>query len=82
MEEEISKKAYVPVMAYFDEYGHITPVFLTMEDGRTYEIDQVTAVSPSASLHAGGVRYTCMIQGAEQYVWLEEKRWFVEAAKE
>ena len=73
-------KIYVAVKALFDPDGNITPLSLIWEDEREYEIDRVLDVRRAASLKAGGfgLRYTVMIQGRQRYIWLEEKRWFVE----
>lgn len=75
-------KVYVQVNADFREDGRIIPRYLVWEDGTRFEIDKVTDVRPAASLKAGGcgMRYTCLIQGGEHYLFYEgNARWFVEA---
>jgi hypothetical protein len=47
-------------------------------------IDNVKDVRNAANLKDGasggaGLRFTCMIQGLERYLWLMEGRWFVES---
>lgn len=73
-------KRYICVTAKFDSEGKITPEKIHWEDGRTFEIDRITDIRPAASLKAGGagIRYTCKLCGKQKYLFLEEKRWFVE----
>lgn len=61
--------------------GTIMPLAIHWNEGELYEIDRVIDIRPCASLKAGGagIRYTCMIQGHQKYIWLEESKWFVEA---
>lgn len=68
------------VVRYYPD-GTITPLAVWWEEGIVYPIDKIVDVRPCASLKAGGagIRYTCMIQGHEKYIWLEENKWFVEA---
>ena len=75
---EHRRKHYVEVLARIDEDGAVTPVSITWEDGRTFEIDRVLDVRRAASLKAGGsgVRYTVRIGHTETYLFLEEDRWF------
>ena len=73
-------KVYVRVDARFHPDGHLSPVRVTWEDGRTYEVTRVTNICRAASLKAGGagIRYTVQIGRTETYLFLEEDRWFVE----
>lgn len=73
-------KTYVGVHEFRSEDGTILPRVIVWEDGTTYEIDRVLDIRPAASLKAGGagVRYTVRINGKETYLWLEDKRFFVE----
>lgn len=77
----MSCKRYVDMVVQYTADGKILPLAVRWAPGELFEIDRVTDVRPCASLKAGGagIRYTCMIQGHEKYVWLEENRWFVEA---
>ena len=77
------RKVYVEVTAKFDTDGIITPLSVTGEDGKVYEIDKVLDKRRAASLKAGGIgmRYTCRILGRESYLFYEEPRWFVEAKR-
>jgi hypothetical protein len=73
-------KVFVEVIAKFTKDGLKTPLTVTWEDGRRFEIDKVTDVRRAASLKAGGqgIRYKCRINGRETFLWLEDDKWFVE----
>ncbi len=73
-------KVYVDVDAHFTREGELTPVAITWEDGRRYEVDRILDVQRCASRKAGGVgiRYTCRICGRASYLYYEVDRWFVE----
>ena len=74
-------KVYVGVDAHFDGKGNVIPVAVIWEDGRRYEIDKVTRIARRASLRAGGtgIRYTCIINGQQSYLFYEgNQKWFVE----
>ena len=77
----MSCKKYVEMIVRYLDDGTIIPLAIRWEEGHLYEIDRVIEARPAASMKAGGagIRYTCMIQGHEKYIWLEENRWFVEA---
>ena len=80
--QEICRKVYVKVNAEFTEEGILHPKNLTWEDGTTFEIDRILDQRRAVSLKAGGVgiRYTCLINGHQSYLFYEENyRWFVEA---
>ena len=74
------RKVFVEVVAHFDIDGKMSPVALTWEDGRQFEVDRVLDVRRAASLKAGGqgTRYTCIVQGKEVYMFYEVDRWFME----
>jgi len=74
-------KKYVEMIVKYLEDGTIMPLAIHWNEGELYEIDRVIDTRPCASLKAGGagIRYTCMIQGHQKYIWLEENKWFVEA---
>ena len=74
-------KRYVEMIVKYLEDGTIMPLAIHWNEGELYEIDRVIDIRPCASLKAGGagIRYTCMIQGYQKYIWLEENKWFVEA---
>ena len=78
-----SEKKYIDVYAIFHADGSLTPVSIIWDDGRKFEIDMVKDVRRAASLKAGGcgMRYTCMIQGKQVNLFLEEDRWFIEMPK-
>jgi len=73
-------KVYVDVIVIFHADGSIRPMIITWEDGRKYKIDKIIDVRRAASLKAGGIgiRYTCIIQGHQTYLFLEKTRWWVE----
>ena len=73
-------KRYVDVTAVFHSDGTVIPLCVNWSDGRRFPIDRVTDIRRAASLKAGGVgiRYTCMINGHEKFLFLEESRWFLE----
>lgn len=78
--DNVYKKYVDMIVRYFPD-GTIVPLAVWWAEGELFQIDKVIDYRPCASLKAGGagIRYTCMIQGREKYVWLEENRWFVEA---
>lgn len=74
-------KVYVDVNAIFTRDGRLLPKSIVWKDGRRYDIQRIRQITRAASLRAGGVglRYTCMIEGKESYLYYEENnRWFVE----
>ena len=77
---ESRRKRYVEVVARFDEDGSITPLSITWEDGRTFEIDQILGHRHAASLKVGGtgMRYLIRIGNATTYLFHEDPRWYVE----
>lgn len=76
-----SCKIYVDVNATFTKDGRLLPKSIIWSDGHRYEIQRVKHVCRAASLKAGGVgmRYTCIIDGRESYLYYEDNNmWFVE----
>lgn len=73
-------KQFVSVEAKFDTDGNLLPLSIIWDDGRKFEIDRVTDVRYSASLKSGGtgLRYTCRIGNHLRYLYLDDKRWFIE----
>jgi hypothetical protein len=73
-------KVYVSVKAVFHQDGRVQPVSFLWEDGCEYEIDRVIDARRAASLKGGGVgmRFTCMVQGKQTYLFWDEDRWFME----
>ena len=89
MTQQKPTKVYVPVEVLFDENGEMRPHSITWEDGRKYEIDQVTDIRPAPARKAGGQgdRYTIWIKGKLSYLFFERAatvsrcnlgKWFVE----
>lgn len=77
---EHRRKHYVEVLARIGEDGEVTPVSVTWEDGRTFEIDRILDRRQAASLKVGGtgMRYLVRIGQATTYLFYENPRWFVE----
>lgn len=75
------RKAYVSVTARFEKDGSIIPLSILWEDGTVFTLDKITNICMAASMKAGGagIRYTCIINGIQTYLFLEKDRWFVEA---
>ncbi len=74
------RKHYVEVVARTDEDGRVSPLSVTWEDGRVFEIDRIMDVRQAASLKVGGtgVRYLVRIGQRTTYLFFENPRWFVE----
>ena len=73
------RKHYVEVLARIDEEGAVTPMSITWDDGRTFDIDRVLDVRQAASLKVGGtgMRYLVQIGSRETFLFYEGPRWFV-----
>jgi len=82
MNEEYNNpnKVYVSVKAIFHEDGRLQPISFVWEDGHEFAIDRVIDARRAASLKGGGVgmRYTCIIQEKQTYLFWDENRWFME----
>ncbi|MCX7923917.1 MAG: hypothetical protein N3B21_18180 [Clostridia bacterium] len=70
---------YVSIVIRYEE-GKITPLQVTWEDGRSFEVDKVLDVRRAASLKVGGQgdRYTCRIAGKQVYLFYEDGKWLME----
>ena len=84
------EKLYVEVVASFREDGLLLPKEIVWEDGRHFEIDKVTGVTPAASMKVGGQgdRYTIWLSGHQRYLFFERNasirgnnigRWYIES---
>ena len=73
-------KQYVEVRADFLLDGRIIPRWFRPEDGEKVIIDRVTDMRQAASLKAGGqgMRYTCIVNGQEMYLFHDRDEWFAE----
>ena len=74
-------KIYVDVNATFTKGGMLLPKSFVWEDGVEYESSKVKDIRRAASLKAGGVgmRYTCVVDGKEVYLFYEDNTmWFME----
>lgn len=76
----MARKIYVDTIVKFNKNGNMIPLAIIWEDGARYDIEKVTDARNAASLKAGGVglRFTCLVNNRETYLFLEEDRWFVE----
>ncbi len=77
----MARKVYVRVIVEFDQQGGLWPRSIIWENGCQYRIDRILDVSPGVSTKVGGfgIRYNCRIMGRQVPLFLEDKRWFVEA---
>ena len=77
---ESRRKHYVEVLSRTDEDGFVTPVSITWDDGRTFQIDRVLDRRHAASLKVGGtgLRFLVRIGETTTYLFYENPRWFVE----
>lgn len=73
-------KAFATVLAEHRPDGMIIPRRFKLEDGKARTIDRVVDVTPAPALKAGGqgIRYTCMIEGKQYYLFHDRKWWFFE----
>lgn len=79
------RRTYIEVTAKCDTTGVVTPLEIAWQD-RHYSVDRIIDVRRRAATKAGGggIRYICMIQGRERYLFLDEYaggnciKWFVE----
>jgi hypothetical protein len=72
-------KVYISVKAVSHQDGRLQLVSFLWEDGCEVAIDRVIDARRAASLKGGGVgmRYTCMVQGKQTYLFWDEARWFI-----
>jgi hypothetical protein len=77
----MSRKVYVKVLSQTDEEGNISPISVTWEDGRTFDIDKVTDIRRAYAMKVGGtaIRYTVKICGKQTYIFAQDGKWFVES---
>ena len=74
-------KIYVDVNATFTKDGMLLLKSFVWEDGVEYEISKVKDIRRAASLKAGGagMRYICVVDGKEVYLFYEDNNmWFME----
>lgn len=73
-------KQYVDVIAYHDQYDHVTPLYIVWENHIKYSVDKVLKIERAASLKYGGVglRYTVRIHGQMRWLYYENPKWFIE----
>ena len=74
-------KIFVKVRADHLIGGGVRLLMLRAEDGPAMRIDRITDVREAPSLKAGGqgIRYTCLIEGRQLYLFHDDPHWFIEA---
>ena len=74
-------KIFVKVRADHLIGGGVRPLMLRTEDGPALRIDRIIDVREAPSLKADGqgIRYTCLIEGRQLYLFHDEPHWFIEA---
>lgn len=79
--EQRYHKAYVSVIVKHQPDGQKTPLQITFEDGRKFDIDRVVECRRAAATKVGGtgIRYKIIIGGRERYIYEDDGLWFVEA---
>lgn len=79
----MARRVYVKVVVEVSPEGAVRPLSVEWEDGRCFEVDRLLDVRRAASTKAGGqgMRYTVRILGRQTWLFEDEGRWFVEAAK-
>ncbi|MGN1258683.1 MAG: hypothetical protein ACI4T8_00375 [Christensenellales bacterium] len=68
------------VVAEFTKDGKVFPLYIIWDNGKKYFIDKIIDRRPMASLKGGGVgtRYTCVFNGQERYLFLNDYVWWIE----
>lgn len=74
-------KIYVKVRADHLLDGTTRPLLFRAEDGPIVRIDRILDAREAPSLKAGGqgMRYTCLAEGRQLYLFFDEPYWFIEA---
>ena len=75
------RKVFVEVILKVSAEGEVRPMFITSENGKTYEVDRLRQRCRAASTKVGGtgIRYTVVICNKETYLFEDDGKWFVEA---
>ena len=75
------RKVFVEVILKVSAEGDVRPMFITFENGKTYEVARLRHRCRASSRKVGGtgMRYTVEICRKETYLFEDEGRWFVEA---
>ncbi|HIS94698.1 MAG TPA: hypothetical protein IAC19_02885 [Candidatus Ventricola gallistercoris] len=80
---ENEEKIYVCVRADHLLDGRIRPLMFRAQGGPVVRIDRITDVREAPSLKAGGqgMRYTCLVEGQQIYLFHDDLYWFIEAGQ-
>lgn len=83
-----TKRVYVKVTSVFDATGYMQPRTITWNDGREFEIEEVTDYRPAGTNRDNTTDcYTIIIRGDTKYLFFERTnrhqkstvgRWYVE----
>ena len=73
-------KRYIEVIAKHRKNGEIIPLYIIWDNDKKYKIDKIFDKQRRASQVGGcGMRYSCMIQGEQRYIFYEKDKWFIES---
>ncbi len=86
--DKSNKRIYVKVTSDFDTTGYMQPRFITWEDGRVFQIDQICDFHPAHTSEKGPSSdcYTIIVNGEKRALFFERSaplfpnrigRWFV-----
>ena len=83
MSQSAPKKIPVAVRADHKLDGSVRQIRFRAEEGESVHIDKVVDVRPAAVLKAGGqgIRYTCVVEGKQLYLFDCDGMWFLEDAR-
>ena len=72
------EKLYVKVRCDHHTDGTLRPRQILWADGRTWDIKRTLHVAEPVEDEFEGIRYTVLIGSAEEYMYLDGKRWYVD----
>ena len=83
MSQTTPRKIPVAVRADHKLDGSVRAIRFRAEEGESVPIDRVIDVRPAAVLKAGGqgIRYTCMVEGKQLYLFDCDGMWFLEEVR-
>lgn len=83
MSQTTPRKIPVAVRADHKLDGSVRPIRFRAEEGESVHIDRIIDVRPAAVLKAGGqgIRYTCMVEGKQLYLFDCDGMWFLEEVR-
>lgn len=71
---------YINVIAKMEIDGIPKPIEIIWENGKSYNISKITDIRKKASTKGGGagLRYTCIINDKERFLFLVDYKWLIE----